>query len=471
MRQYRKPACSILMKASDVTAHFDLDLFVIGGGSGGVRAARLAAEAGYRVALAEADRVGGTCVVRGCVPKKLMVYASAFSQMFEDARAFGWDVGPARFDWARFAAARNAEVDRLEVAYRNRLDKAGVQILAGRAMLSDPHFVRLDDGRTFSARHILIATGGKPLRPDLPGVGLAITSDEVFHLPDLPRRTLIVGGGYIACEFAGILNGLESQVTLIHRGDMILRGFDRDLRLHLTTAAKARGIDLRTGTELVSISQTATGQLVQLSDGSSLEVDAVLLAIGRAPNTQGLGLQDCGVETGPNGSVRVDQWSQSNVPSIFAVGDVTDRVQLTPVAIREAVAFVETVFHGRATTVDHATVAHAVFSQPEIASVGLSEEEARKAGPVRVYLSSFKPMASAFAGRNDRMMMKLVTTREEARILGAHLAGPGAAEMIQLIAIAMGMGATKADLDRTIAVHPTSAEELVTMGEALAEQG
>jgi glutathione reductase (NADPH) len=442
---------------------FDYDLFVIGGGSGGVRAARLAAEAGARVGLAEEYRMGGTCVIRGCEPKKLMVFASAFPAAFEDARGFGWELGAARFDWPAFRARKDAEIARLEAIYRANLGRAGVEIFDARATLADAHGVRLADGREVSARHILIATGGVPFRPDVPGAELAISSNEIFDLPHLPGRALIVGGGYIACEFACVLNGLGVEVTQFYRGAQVLRGFDDELRGHLAEAMRGRGVNLHVGTEVERIERTLSGLRVTCTSGTVSEVDLVLYATGRVPNSAGLGLEEAGVRLGRGGRVEVDAWSQTSVPSIYAVGDVTDRVNLTPVAIREAAAFVETVFHGRPSTVDHALVAKAVFTQPEVGSIGLSEEAARDREPVEIYVAAFRPMQNVLAARDERVLMKLVVSQQTRRVLGVHIVGPGAGEMIQLAGIAVTMGATKEDFDRTCAVHPTMAEELVTM--------
>ncbi|MCC6006454.1 MAG: glutathione-disulfide reductase [Rhodobacteraceae bacterium] len=442
---------------------FDLDLFVIGGGSGGVRAARLAAQSGASVALAEEYRMGGTCVIRGCVPKKLMVYASAFPDAFEDAAGFGWEVGAVRHDWGRMIAAIGAEVDRLEGIYRRNLAAAGVAIHDQRARLAGPHEVELACGTRLSARHVLLATGGRPFAPDVPGAELAITSNEIFTLPERPGRGGIVGGGYIACEFAGILNGLGCAVTQFYRGAQILRGFDDELRGHVAEAMVARGIDLHVGRDLRAIERGPGGLIVQCSNGGSCEVDAVLMATGRVPNSAGLGLEEAGVQTSRIGAVVVDRYSRTTVPSVFAVGDVTDRVNLTPVAIREGAAFVETVFHGRPTAMDHTLIPTAVFTQPEIGTVGLTEEQARDAGPVEIYQASFRPMSNVLAGREERMLMKLIVCVDTRRVLGVHIAGHGAGEMIQLAGVAVRMGATKEDFDRTVAVHPTAAEELVTM--------
>ena len=444
--------------------NFDYDLFVIGGGSGGVRAARIAAaEAGVRVGLAEASRMGGTCVIRGCVPKKLMVYASGFPDEIADARANGWDVTAGAFDWSRFRAALATELDRLEGAYRATLRSAGVTIHDARATLVDAHTVRLAGGASFRARHILIATGGHPFVPDFPGSELAVTSNEMFQLESLPKRALLVGGGFIACEFAGILNGLGVQVTQYYRGAQILRGFDDEARAHVAAAMRAAGIDIHVGTDVLELTRAGDGIHATATDGSERVFDLVMYATGRRPNTAGLGLESLGLRLGDRGEVPVDDWSQTAVPSIYAVGDVTDRVNLTPVAIREGHAFADTVFLGRPTRADHSLVPMAVFTRPELGAVGLTEEAARARGPVLVFSTSFRPMKSMFAGRPDKVLMKLVVDQASRRVLGCHIVGPDAAEMIQLAAVAIRMGATKEDFDRTVAVHPTMAEELVTM--------
>ena len=444
-------------------ADFDFDLFVIGGGSGGVRAARVAAQAGARVALAEEDRYGGTCVIRGCVPKKLMVFASEFPAAIADARAYGWEVGAGGFDWGAFRTRLHAELDRLEGVYRGILRGNGVTTFDARARLADAHTVELADGSRHSARHILLAMGGRPVRPDIPGAELGITSNEIFHLDRLPGSMLILGGGYIACEFACILNGLGVKVSQYYRGAQILRGFDDEARGLVSEDMVQNGIDLHLGTNIVSMERAGAQIRVTATNGSERLFDQVMFATGRAPNTAGLGLAEVGVGLARNGAVVVDSYSQTAVPSIHAVGDVTDRVNLTPVAIREAMAFVDTVFKGRPTPVDHDLIPTAIFTQPEIGTVGLSEEAARERGPVEVYAASFKPMREAFAGRSQRVLMKLVVCADTRRVLGCHIVAPGAGEMIQMVGIAVKMGATKEQFDAVCAVHPTMAEELVTM--------
>jgi glutathione reductase (NADPH) len=445
---------------------FDYDLFVIGGGSGGVRAARMAAQAGATVGIAEEFRFGGTCVIRGCVPKKLLVYASAFSDAFEDAAGFGWTVGERSFDWPTLIEAKDREIARLEGLYARNLDAAGVELHRCRAVVAGPHEVRLTDhDRTISAAHILIATGGTPYVPDIPGAHHAVTSNEVFDLPRLPERAMIVGGGYIACEFACILQGLGVQVTQVYRGDMILRGFDRDIRQHVSDAMAHRGIELLYGEDVTAIErETARGPYtVRLQSGAIREEGLVMYATGRRPHTDGLGLQAIGIELAHNGAVPVDDYSQTVVPSVYAVGDVTDRLALTPVAIREGAAFSATVFEGKPTKADHGDVATAVFTQPEIGTVGLTEHQARQLGPVEIYRATFRPMMHTLSGRDEKMLMKLVVAADTRRVLGVHIVGHGAGEMIQLAGVAVKMGATKEDFDRTVAVHPTAAEELVTM--------
>jgi glutathione reductase (NADPH) len=443
---------------------FDYDLFVIGGGSGGVRAARVAAtDTGAKVALAEEDRYGGTCVIRGCVPKKLMVFASGYARHAEDARAFGWDFNTPTFDWPRFQKHMTDELDRLEQVYRNLLAGSGVETFDARATLVDAHTVALSSGETKTAKHILIATGGHPVKPDMPGAELAITSNEIFHLPELPQSMLIIGGGYIACEFAGVMNGMGVDVTQYYRGAQILRGFDDEARGLVATEMCERGVDIKTGTNLLEMRREGKGIWIKATNGDEKVFDQVMFATGRDPNSGNLGLENTGVQVGRRGEVIVDTYSQTGQPSVYAIGDVTNRMNLTPVAIREGMAFVETVFKGNPTKVDHDLVPSAIFTQPEMGTVGLSEEAAREQEPVEIYCTSFRPMQTAFAERSDRVMMKLVVSQATRVVLGCHIVAPGAGEMIQLAGIAIKMGATKEDFDRTVAVHPTMSEELVTM--------
>jgi glutathione reductase (NADPH) len=443
---------------------FDYDLFVIGGGSGGVRAARIASgEYGAKVGLAEESRMGGTCVIRGCVPKKLMVFASGFPTVVQEAQAYGWDIKAGPFDWRAFRTRLEAELDRLEGAYRNTLKNAGVIVHDERAVIVDAHRVRLASGAEFTTKHILVATGGWPFVPDIPGRELAVTSNEMFHLDALPKRALVVGGGYIASEFACILNGLGVKVSQYYRGAQILRGFDDEARGHVSNAMRAQGIDIHCGTDVMRLEKTPTGIRAVATDGSDKEFDLVLYATGRRPNTHGLGLETLGLTLGRGGEIPVDRFSQTAVPSVFAVGDVTGRINLTPVAIREGHAFADTVFGAKPTAFDHELVASAVFTQPELGSVGLSEETARAQEPVEVYSTAFRPMKSLFAGRQDRVLMKLIVSKATRKVLGCHIVAPEAGELIQLAAIAIRMGATKEDFDATCAVHPTMAEELVTM--------
>ena len=444
---------------------FDYDLFVIGGGSGGVRAARVAAATGVKVALAEEFRMGGTCVIRGCVPKKLMVFASGFSEAFEDARAYGWDVTDGPFDWLKFRTKLHAELDRLEGIYRKLLGNSGVEIFDARATLKDAHTVTLSTGQDVSAKHILVATGGHPTTPDVPGAELAITSNEIFLLDEFPKKVLIVGGGYIASEFACILNGLNVDVTQFYRGDQILRGFDEEARQMVAAGMVEKGVNLQLGVNVASMTRKGAGIEVTDTNGDVAQYDRVMFATGRAPNTGGLGLEALGVKLGLAGAVTVDDYSQTAVPSIFAVGDVTNRVNLTPVAIREGMAFVETVFKGNPTKVDHELIPSAVFTQPEFGTVGLSEEDAAKLEPIEVYATSFKPMNHAFAGREDKVLMKMIVSKASRKVLGCHIVADHAGELIQMVGIAVKMGATKEQFDATVAVHPTISEELVTMKE------
>ena len=442
---------------------FDYDLFVIGGGSGGVRAGRIASEHGAKVALAEEYRMGGTCVIRGCVPKKLMVYASGYADQVRDAASYGWDATVGDFDWSIFKAKLDAELNRLEAAYRGNLDRAGVTVMNTRATIADPHTVALADGRRITAKHILVATGGWPSVPEFPGSDLAITSNEVFLLDALPKSILIVGGGYIACEFAGIMNGLGVETTQFYRGAQILRGFDDEARGHVAGAMVKRGVNLHVGTNVMEMTRVEGGIQVNASDGSDHVFDAVMYATGRNPNSADLGLEEIGVTLNRGGAIAVDEYSQTNIPSIFAVGDVTDRVNLTPVAIREGHAFADSVFGGTPRKTDHDLIASAIFTQPELGTVGLSEEDARDVGPIEVYCAAFRPMQAMFAGHEERVMMKLIVCADTRKVLGVHLVGDHAGELIQLVGIAVKMGATKEDFDATVAVHPTMSEELVTM--------
>jgi glutathione reductase (NADPH) len=423
----------------------------------------MSANYGAKVGLAEEFRYGGTCVIRGCVPKKLLVYASSYSQNFADAAGFGWSVGMTTFDWSKLRDAKDAEITRLEGLYKSNLESAGATLFDQRATVSSPHSVRLADGREFSTKHILIATGGTPFVPDIPGGHLAITSNEVFDIERLPKRVVIVGGGYIASEFAGIFNGLGSHVTQVYRRELILRGFDDDVRAHVQAAMRERGVDFLLNEDIAHIDHMARHLEVHFESGECREAGLVLYATGRIPNTAGLGLKEIGVKLGGNGEVVVDDWSQTSVPSIYAVGDVTDRLALTPVAIREGAAFANTIFGANPTKAEHSQVATAVFTQPEIGTVGMTEDQARETGPIDVYRTAFRPMQNILAGRDEKMLMRILVARESRKVLGVHIVGSAAGEMIQLAGVAVKMGATKEDFDRTVAVHPTAAEELVTM--------
>jgi glutathione reductase (NADPH) len=446
---------------------FDYDLFVIGGGSGGVRSARLAAQLGVRTAIAEEYRFGGTCVIRGCVPKKLFVYASEFGHAIDDSRAYGWTVGEKRFDWKTLVANKDEEIARISAVYSSGVEKAGGAIFQSRAEVVDPHTIRiLGEDRTVTAERILIATGGHPFIPDIPGRDLAITSNEAFHLEDLPKKIVIVGAGYIAVEFAGIFHGLGVEVELLYRGGEILRGFDHDLRSGLTAIMRGRGIAITCHTEPAAIEKSGKGLSVSTNHGGRIACDAIMFATGRRPNTVGLGLQKLGVKCGWNGRIMVNDCYQSSVPSIYAVGDVTDRVNLTPVAIRDGIAFIEAVYKNNPNPVDLAYLPTAVFSQPEIGTVGYTEENAREMfRAIDIYKTSFRPLKNTLTGRTERVLMKLVVDAETDKVIGAHILGPDAAEIIQALAIAVKLGARKADFDSTIALHPTLAEELVTMRE------
>jgi len=448
-------------------AEFDYDLFTIGAGSGGVRASRMSAAFGARVAVAEDKHLGGTCVNVGCIPKKLLVYASHYGTDFEDAAAYGWNLGPRTFDWARLIANKDREIARLNGVYGSILEKNGVELLNGTAHVLDAHTIEIG-GRRVTARYVLIATGGLPFVPPGPGSDLAITSNEIFSLPARPERVLIVGGGYIAVEFAGILHGMGSQVTQIYRGNLFLRGFDDDVRTVLAEEMRKQRIDLRFGTDLVSIERRGGALAATLGDGSVLEVDQVLSATGRLPNTKGLGLEAAGVELDAFGAVRVDELSCSSAPNIYAVGDVTNRINLTPVAIHEGAAVATTLFGGKPTCPDHSDVPSAVFSHPNIGSVGLTEAQARhQYAELAIYKARFKPLKHTLTGRDETTLMKLVVDRATDRVVGCHMVGPDAGEIVQGLAIAIKCKATKAQFDATIGIHPTAAEEFVTMRDPL----
>jgi glutathione reductase (NADPH) len=446
---------------------YDYDLFVVGGGSGGVRAARVAAGYGAKVALAEEYRFGGTCVIRGCVPKKLLVYASRFRDDFEDAIGFGWSDTAAKFHWPTLIANKDAEITRLEGIYRSLLEKAGVRAMTGRAELVDNNTLIVQPGnRRVTARIVLIATGGRPVLTEIPGIGHAITSNEAFHLDQLPASMIVVGGGYIAIEFACIFQAFGVATTLLYRGPKILRGFDEDLRDALTAELTKRGIDVVCGTEIAKINKGWTGLKAELTDGRSIDAGQIMYATGRRPNTAGMGLEAAGVHLGESGQIAVDAYSRSSAANIYAIGDVTNRVNLTPVAIREGHAFADSVFGNRPTLVDHELVPTAVFSTPEVGTVGLTEHSARQRyAKLDIYKARFRPLKHTLSGRDERMLMKLVVDGESDRVLGCHVLGPDAAEIVQVAAIALRLKATKADFDATMALHPTVAEELVTMRE------
>ncbi len=480
---------------------FDFDLFVIGGGSGGVRAARVAAgEHGAKVGLAEVSRYGGTCVIRGCVPKKLMVFASGYDRMVDEAACYGWNIKGGTFDWHSFRGRMNDELDRLEGVYRKLLANSGVETFDMRATVQDAHTIALSNGETRTAKHILIAAGGHPVRPDLPNADLGIVSDDIFQLESLPKSMLIVGGGYIGCEFACILNGLGVEVTMYNRGAQILRGFDDEARGLIAESMAEDGIDIHCGTSIVEMAlendrenggmltgsdatmgggasrakaSEADAKLaregrqgpiwVKSTNGGERVFDMVLFATGRAPNSGDMGLEEVGVSLGRSKEIKVDDYSQTGVPSIYAIGDITDRVNLTPVAIREGMDFVQTVFAGNPAPVDHKLIPSAVFTQPEFGTIGMTEEEAADREPVEIYATSFRPMQSAFAGKSQRAMMKLIVSKETRVVLGCHIVAPHAGELIQLVGIAVKAGLTKEQFDATCAVHPTMSEELVTM--------
>ncbi len=443
--------------------NFDYDLFVIGGGSGGVRAARVAAsEAGAKVGLAEEDRYGGTCVIRGCVPKKLMVYASEFSRQLEDSIAFGWSVENSGFDWQKFRKKLHLELDRLEAVYRNLLRNAGVDTYDQRAKLLDQNTVVIGK-KKFTARTILIATGGRPFRPDIPGIENALVSDDIFNLEKLPKSIAIIGGGYIACEMASIMNGFGVNTKLIYRGDQILRGFDKEIRDHVAEEMVRSGVSISLNADVTKINVTASGLELTDPNDETETFDKVLAATGRRPNSDDLGLDDAGIQIGQTGEILVDDYSKSSSSSVYAIGDVTNRSNLTPIAIREAMSFIETVFRDTPQKLDYRFIPTAVFTTPEVGTVGLTEEEAAQYGPLAIYTTKFKSMRESFAGREDRIFMKLIVEEKNQKVLGCHFVSPFAGELVQLVAVAITMGATKLDFDKTIAVHPTISEELVTM--------
>ncbi|HVI28018.1 glutathione-disulfide reductase [Hansschlegelia sp.] len=446
-------------------SEYDVDLFVIGAGSGGVRAARVAAGYGARVAIAEEFRIGGTCVVRGCVPKKLLVYASRFPDAFEDAQGFGWSLPQApQFSWPALIAAKDREIARLSGLYEANLERSNVIVHQQRAVIDGPHAVRLADGGRITAGAILIATGGHPVAMEFPGLELAISSNEALDLAELPERIVIQGGGYIAVEFASVFAALGVETILIHRGSKVLRGFDEDLRDDVQEAMARRGVKFLLNDHVVGIEPTDAGKLVRTDCGETLEASEVMMAIGRRPLTAGLGLESVGLECDHKGAVAVDAFSRTSVPSIYAIGDVTNRMNLTPIAIREGHALADTLFGGRPTRIDYANVPTAVFTTPEIGTVGLSEEQALEGGgAIDIYKTRFRPMKATLSGAEDRMLMKLVVDAESDRVLGVHVLGEDAAEIIQVAAIAVKMGATKADFDQTVALHPTASEELVTL--------
>jgi glutathione reductase (NADPH) len=443
-------------------ARYDFDLFTLGAGSGGVAGSRRAGSHGAKVAICEDSRVGGTCVMRGCVPKKLLVYGVQFADQFADAAGYGWHVSPPTHDWGALITAKNRELDRLEGIYHKLLSDSHVKLLKGRGRIVDPHTVEVD-GKSYTAEYIMVATGGHPVMPAIPGIEHAISSNEALELPRLPKRALIVGGGYIAVEFAGIFGTAGSAVTLVVRGEQLLRGFDDDVRATLAQELTTRGITIRTRTEIARIDKRGGSFVAHTKGGDEIPADVVLYATGRKPNTRGLGLEELGIEVNEEGAVPVDEWQRSAVPHIYGVGDVTDRLNLTPVAIAEGRAIAETLFNKNPMKVDHTNVATAVFSQPPVGCVGLTEHEARQDHRVDVYRTRFRPMKHTISGREERTMMKLVVDRDTDRVLGCHMVGADAPEITQGLAIALKCGATKKQFDQTIGIHPTAAEEFVTL--------
>lgn len=448
-----------------MTTTYDYDLFVIGGGSGGVRAARVSAAHGAKVAVAEEYRLGGTCVIRGCVPKKLLVYGAHFAEDLQDAVRFGWTVGKSKFDWATLRDNVLAEVERLEGIYTDILDRSEVEIFQQRATISGPQEITLADGTKLTAATILVATGARPMVPDVPGAGHGVTSNEMFHLDAVPKRAVIAGGGYIANEFAGILKEFACEVTVVNRGDRILRQYDEQIRDRLLQISLTKGICFKFNAPFEKIVKRKDGSLrIHLAGSSPIDADLLLWAVGRQPNTEGLGLEKAGVKLGKNGAILVDEDNQSSVPWLYAIGDVTDRVQLTPVAIREGQAFADTIYGNKPTRVDYTNIPSAVFSHPPIASVGMTEGEARdKLGTYKTYVSDFRPMKNVLAGRNERSLYKMIVDEETERVVGLHMIGPDAPEILQAAAIAVKAGLTKSQFDDTIALHPTMSEELVLM--------
>ncbi|MCH8237545.1 MAG: glutathione-disulfide reductase [Proteobacteria bacterium] len=444
-------------------AKYDFDLITIGAGSGGVRASRRAAATGARVAIIENLRTGGTCVMRGCVPKKLLVYASHFAEDFEDSGGYGWSPVDPGFDWPKLIGAKNAELDRLEAVYHRILGEAGVEEVFGTAKIADPHTVEVEGAKAITAETILVATGGWPKMPPIPGIEHVITSNEALDLPELPKRIVIVGGGYIAVEFAGIFNGFGAEVTEIIRADNILRGFDEDVRDTLAREMAKKGVDIRPHTVVTAIEKEGGVFSLALEGGARIEADLVMYATGRAPNTSGMGLEEAGVALDGKAAIKVDEYSRTSVANIYAIGDVTERMNLTPVAIAEAEALVKTVFGDAPTVVDYAGVPSAVFSQPAIGTVGLSEHEARETAAIDVYISSFTPMKYTLSGRDEKTMMKVIVDSDSDRVLGCHVVGLDAPEIIQGFALGLKCGATKAQFDATIGIHPTAGEELFTM--------
>ncbi len=441
----------------------DFDLFIIGAGSGGVRAARLAASMGIKVGIAEEFRYGGTCVIRGCVPKKLMVNAADFQDYLTDAKGFGWDIGSTSFSWDKFLSAKNKEIERLENIYFKILQNSGVQTFGVRAKFLSSNSVELSDGTICYSKVILIATGGVPFVPNFAGKEYAITSNEIFELESLPNRILIVGGGYIASEFAGILNGMGVEVTQMYRGEKLLRGFDEDIRDHVSIAMLERGINVKCGVDVLECKKDNSGLSVNVSNGSIIDTDCLLFATGRKPNTLNLGLEKTRVSVDKEGAIKINKLQRTSDSSIYAIGDVTNRLNLTPVAIRDAIAFVDTVFKNKPVSPDYEVVPTAVFTRPEVGTVGLTEAQASLDYSIKIYKTTFKPLANAIAGRKEVTIMKMIVDEVTRKVLGCHLVGPNSSELIQLVAVAIKMGARKEDFDKTCAVHPTAAEELVTL--------